>query len=401
MESELAQSIASAASLEMLPEHLRTDLCASLDAGVRDGARLASGEDPEAAYRHAVAQAVAKLEQRDKQLRRFLTEGPYEGEGPIPASLRESRLSDEECASAIAFIHSHVVNAFQGSLAELLSVGPCVSLITQLRQRGELPSDARLYVGDAVRVARSAGAGTAKGADLHLLSVRGRTRVVVHGVGEVKSYRCSQSRLRGQLRRHVDRAGRGMFVGSRWYPSGSISPRGADADETLTVGVVPASWRLSRRFSFRTVEDRTLLESEPSLPTRPDAIRRTSPNSWRVVLRWSHEALAAVAHELSFWYMGELGERLFETKGSSPWPEMTPRDAGRNAVKMMLYYAMLRCPTARDQQRAVALYNSYGFGYALGTSFCDRSGRRAMLWPEDLRQILAAGVTQEGCRLRE
>jgi hypothetical protein len=66
---------------------------------------------------------------------------------------------------------------------------------------------------------------------------------------------------------------------------------------------------------------------------------------------------------------------------------------------MMLYYAILRCGISRERQRAVALYNSYCFGYALGMSFRNEAGRREMLWPEDLEQILAAGRTAKGCAL--
>ena len=80
---------------------------------------------------------------------------------------------------------------------------------------------------------------------------------------------------------------------------------------------------------------------------------------------------------------------------------MTPAEAGRNVVKMMLYYAILRCRTARENQRAIALYNSYSFGYALGMSFKNSNGRREMLWPEDLDEILVRGKTKHGCSIVE
>jgi hypothetical protein len=66
----------------------------------------------------------------------------------------------------------------------------------------------------------------------------------------------------------------------------------------------------------------------------------------------------------------------------------------------MLYYAILRCPTARESQRAIALYNTYGFGYALGMNFKNAEGRREMLWPEDLKAIVASGKTKHGCRIK-
>jgi len=49
-----------------------------------------------------------------------------------------------------------------------------------------------------------------------------------------------------------------------------------------------------------------------------------------------------------------------------------------------------------DLARAIALYNSYGFGYALGMNFRNADGRREMLWPPDLDEIDAAGKTREG-----
>ena len=78
---------------------------------------------------------------------------------------------------------------------------------------------------------------------------------------------------------------------------------------------------------------------------------------------------------------------------------MTPAEAGRNAVKMMLYYAILRSRNYREEEKAIALYNTYGFGYALGMSFRQsRRGRRAMLWPQDIDEIAQHGQTAEGFR---
>ena len=80
---------------------------------------------------------------------------------------------------------------------------------------------------------------------------------------------------------------------------------------------------------------------------------------------------------------------------------MTPAEAGRNAVKTMLCYAILRSPRGRRESwRAIALYNTYGFGYALGMNFRDARGLREMLWPEDLDEIVANGKTRHGCTIR-
>jgi len=114
--------------------------------------------------------------------------------------------------------------------------------------------------------------------------------------------------------------------------------------------------------------------------------------------------------------MEKVGEIIYTRKGDEPdpkpkeWGEMTPAKAGRNALKMMLYYAIhpyaikenegaLSKADARMMQKAIALYNSYGFGYALGMNFRNKAGRREMLWPEDLDEIATNGHNKNGCRI--
>ena len=95
--------------------------------------------------------------------------------------------------------------------------------------------------------------------------------------------------------------------------------------------------------------------------------------------------------------MGELGKAIYTENRPSQWLEMTRAEAGRNAAKSMLYYAILRSRTAWESRRAIALYNTYGFGYALGANFKDADGHLEMLWPEDLHEIAAHGKTKHGC----
>jgi hypothetical protein len=94
---------------------------------------------------------------------------------------------------------------------------------------------------------------------------------------------------------------------------------------------------------------------------------------------------------------------------------MTPAEAGRNAIKMMLYYAIrpdaILAEEAREQKkplprtiarrlsRAIVLYNTYGFGYAIGMNFRNPQGRREMLWPQDLDEIALNGRTANGSRI--
>ena len=102
---------------------------------------------------------------------------------------------------------------------------------------------------------------------------------------------------------------------------------------------------------------------------------------------------------MTFWYMEKVGEVIFRDGVPPEWPEMTPAEAGRNAVKEMLYHAILRGRTAGEDERAIALYNVYGFGYALGMSFRrSRKGRREMLWPQDIDEVAERGQAANGCR---
>ena len=131
-------------------------------------------------------------------------------------------------------------------------------------------------------------------------------------------------------------------------------------------------------------------------PNEGPKLVQTGENERRITLGWSHEALAEAAYEMTFWYMGKVGERIFSERKPKEWSEMTPSEVGRNAIKMMLYYAILRCRTLWEFRRAVELHNVYGFGYTLGKSFRDKNGRRDMLWAEDLEEIAATGITKHG-----
>jgi hypothetical protein len=135
-----------------------------------------------------------------------------------------------------------------------------------------------------------------------------------------------------------------------------------------------------------------------------------------VELRWSREALASVAYEMTFWLMARIGEVIYQDGVPPGWSEMTPAEAGYNAAKEKLYFAIrpytvkaekskqpgapkLTRKEVLEMQRAIALYNSYGFGYVLGMNFKNRDRKREMLWPQDLEEILEFGETKTGCRI--
>jgi hypothetical protein len=142
------------------------------------------------------------------------------------------------------------------------------------------------------------------------------------------------------------------------------------------------------------------LHVDPLPPIPEDQVSPVAHDHWHVALGWSQEALASEAYSLTYWYMEQLGSALFASSADSPWPEMSAEEAGANAAKQALYYAIRRSPDIHSEQRAIALYNVYGFGYALGMNFRDANGRRQMLWPDHLRELVATGETKEGFRLR-
>ena len=374
------------------------------------GAVFQGGTDALSIFRATVQDSIRDIEKhkRGRLFQRFLREGPYEGTGDIPIELRSQRLTDDETASAITFIYSFMVNSFKGAVTELLAASACHRLIKQMCLSGMLLPSARLYVGDSVMVLGEVGRSVSKGADLYVLVLDGQVpkapRVTVAGVVEVKSGSTSSVAMCRQMDRHVLRAKRGLRVGGMDYPADMVCLGKKPDMSILRITVQPSDWKLPRKFTFENTERGRLLHVEGALPPlSDDVITKLSADRWHIALKWSKEAIAQAAYEMTFWYMEKVGERIYADRNVMPkdWREMTPAEAGRNAAKMMLYYAILRCRTALEEQRAVALYNSYGFGYALGMHFRNAAGRREMLWPEDLDEILSSGRTRSGCRIGE
>lgn len=397
----LAQSV----GFDLLGEELGADVEASLESALEAGAIFTPAGDPIAIFRESLSRSIRDIETdaKGELFRRFLRDGPYEDIGPVPTDLQDKRLSDNETSTAVAFIHSHMVNAFKGDLAEFLALAPCARLVARLRDEERLPGDARIYVGDAVRVETVQGRGVRKGADIHILSGPNEATGIVEvlGVGEVKSGSVSRRRLREQMKRHLDRAALGLQVEKeRRYGPDAI--RIGDERRPIKIGVVAGSWRLPRAFRF--TEDggsRHLVVDPEGSPPGDDEIVAVGRDEWRIKLRWSREALASAAYAMTFWYMERVGESIYSQGVPPDWSEMTPAEAGRNAVTMMLYYAILRTEEGTpESQRATALYNTYGFGYALGMNFLDSGRRRRMLWPQDLDEIVTDGKTKCGYTIR-
>ena len=386
---------------KLLGEALGCDVETSLKKALALGAVFPDGTNPLSIFRESLAESIRTIEthQRSTLFQRFLRDGPYEDSGEIPPEMISERLSDDETAAAIRFVYYRVINYFQGALAELLAAAPCCKVLRRLKREGVLAKAARLYVGDAVGVYRQNRKDILKGADFHIL-IEKPNRVTVAGVAEVKSYYKSKKKLKSQLDKHIVRAYGGLRVNDTDYPPENVIVGYGKERLAVRITVLPDDWELPRTFRFEATKHGRSLHVDPGVPAKQDdQIERIKDDRWHITLKWSKEALAAAAFEMTFWYMGKVGEVIYSHGVPKELPKMTAAQAGYNAAKMMLYYAILRCRTKFESQRAIALYNSYGFGYALGTNFKNAEGRREMLWPQDLDEILVNGCTKHGYRL--
>jgi hypothetical protein len=401
------RSIVDSVGFDLIGSDLGNAVEASLQVALKGQAVFANGTDPLFIFRQSLSASIREIETHPLGIlfQDFLFKGPYDDIGEFPAELVGQHLSDADTAAAITFIYSHMVNCFKGAITELLAIKPCMELMKRLLKKNELPGKTRLYIGDSVQVHTAKGKQLLKGADLYLMKVDKRKdfspNLSVIGVAEVKSYICSQSRLRKQLNHHLQRAKLGLCVRGFDYPSERFIMGFGKNQLVVLITVLPSKWKLPRSFRFENSENGRLLYIDSGQPIRyDDESTRTGDNEWRITLKWSEEALAEAAYEMTFWYMEKIGEIIYSKSVPKGWEEMTPADAGRNAAKMMLYYAILRCRTIREEQRAIALYNSYGYGYALGMNYKNAKGRREMLWPQDLDEILSTGMTKSGCIIR-
>jgi hypothetical protein len=404
--SDTSKQLADTAGFELLGHAMGKDVESSIIAALEDGAVFLNSSDPPAIFRQALAASIRNIEShpRGTLFQEFLLKGPYEDAGDIPTEVVNDRISDDNCAAAIAFIYSHMVNCFKGAVTELFAVKSCLDVLGRLQRKGDLPPDAKLYVGDSVAVHKAKGKGLLKGADQHILikdnESDGTSIITVAGLTEVKSYIQSDRRLREQLDKHLLRAKRGLRVIDQDYCAEKIKTGYGNQRRIVRITVLPGTWKLPRSFRFIASKNGRILQVDPGEPPREEnEIQQIDNDEWRITLRWSQEALAEAAYEMTFWYMEKVGEVIYSEFKPKEWEEMTPAQAGQNAAKMMLYYAILRCRTGKEEQRAIALYNTYSYGYAIGMNYKNTKGRREMLWPQDLDEIHLKGRTKNGCAL--
>jgi hypothetical protein len=352
----------------LLPDELRSDLMADLSAALEARVQFFDGDSPESLFRAALQASFRDISMhpRGKEFQQFLLVGPAPFELDLPLGAKGPWLSDDETAAAVSYIYRGILEHFKGALAELLAVGPVLRLVESLKATAALPMHATVHWGDAVLVHR-AGRRYLKGADLHILAARPEDDLVILcGVGEVKAGREGRGKIRKQLANHASRALKGL----RLSPSGMpIVP--SVAQSLHQVSVVPSRWPLSLGYRFLDEELDGARGFLPDAIVAPEPTEKVvSDGSYHeVTLRWSREALYAAAFEMTLWYFECVGEMIYSSGVPQEWSEMSPSQAGRNAAKMRLYDAFQRARNANEWDRAIALYNSYSFGWALGHGF--------------------------------
>jgi len=394
MDIETRENIIKEINFDFLSGDLGYDIENSIKTGLSFGALFPKSQNALEIFRESVAEAILEIEQKVDLISNFLRKGPYWSDEPIPKQYKDFCLSDMEVTAVIAFIYSHMINHFQGKLAELLAIEPCVEFIKTNLSKFTSYNNIKLFIGDSAYTEKLKSIGKAKGADFHIINFDNKTKnnPVLLGVVEVKSYVASQNQLRLQLDNHINRVSKGIKIKNNIYSPDLIK-------SVCKVGVVPSSWHLSRKFKFVKKGNNTNLHTEEFTSDIQTNFRKINDSEWRIILKWSHEALAKLAYDLTFWYMGKLGEVIFKDKLPKGVENMTPHEAGLNAIKEGLYFSILRCLTNREEQRAIALYNSYCFGYALGMNFKNKKGKREMLWCEDLKEILENGANKYGSKI--
>jgi hypothetical protein len=97
----------------------------------------------------------------------------------------------------------------------------------------------------------------------------------------------------------------------------------------VRITVLPSEWPLPRalRFEERGENKRELVLDPPVPPRSEDEFIAKGNGDWHIVLRWSREAIAAAAYEMTFWYMEKVGEAIYDVDGyrhhAVAWQDVT------------------------------------------------------------------------------
>jgi len=63
---------------------------------------------------------------------------------------------------------------------------------------------------------------------------------------------------------------------------------------------------------------RQLVLDPPVPPDEPDHMESPAEDRWHIALRWSKEAIAEAAYEMTFWYMAKVGEVIYTARAGEP-----------------------------------------------------------------------------------
>jgi hypothetical protein len=369
----------------------------SIETGLRiQPVHFTGGNTVRDVFKLSLDAAIKDIEEDPRGIlfKRLIRFGPHSDTTPHPlTSDGKTTLSDPEWGKCVEFIFSHMVNRFKGELAELLGIQPCLGLIEKLKKENRLPGNIHLYWGDAVReYSLIKGKNDypmwgkpAKGADglfVEFINGPGSGPVKIHGIVEIKSMRVSKRKILEQIDRHALRLAGGLELLKHKFPGEEVTVAGPGL---IKIMIVPSNWRLTREFHFEDGNDgsRAMVFPGHSHPGNNNEIEELGPGFFKITLAWSKEALEQAGYEMTYAYMGEVGEHVYlnpEKDLPEAWKGMSPAEAGYNAIKQALYWMPLRGRflTKRKTDLAVRLYNVYSFGYPLGID------SKKMLWPEDI-----------------
>jgi len=106
------ESLAAAVGFDLQGEDLGADVEQAVNAALEAGVVFPGGGDALAIFQNTLTASIRDIEndERCRLFQRFLRDGPYEREGPIPPELRGKRLTPEECAEAITFVYSFMAS---------------------------------------------------------------------------------------------------------------------------------------------------------------------------------------------------------------------------------------------------------------------------------------------------
>lgn len=276
------------------------------------------------------------------------------------------QVPESEVRWCIEYLYSHVVLKCQGLLAEFLAQQELAAWLSLEVAAHRLGPQVLLASGESLRVARPGSSGTLgdRGPDA-LLMVERDTSLLIVGVVEIKSFPTTFRSVETQFGRHCSRLRHGFRLGKRTHAEDAIRPGWWDTNRGWQEGRSAEDW------------DRVLqvLVSPPRRLGSPPI--ECGPVRHRVDLPVCKKPLATTAFTLSVRFLEDIARQAFAA--GSPWPEMSPEEAGTNAVIEALYHILHEDRPGSRHARLVAtrLYNVYGFGYAAGGS------TRDMLWVED------------------